>query len=146
SNATPEENEIRNKLLLDAISEIGACSPDSAAEIWARGVKERNAAKQFSVMTQDLKDEYLKQVNANFPNWVTGVSSPWIDTFIIIRASSPDKKSQTHFIWFDTVTSTGPAGKLFAIITVSSDGEYWRITQIESDEGLIVYTGYNPDS
>ena len=43
---------------------------------------------------------------------------------------------------FSTKTSAGPAGDYNATITVEKEGDYWRITKINADKELYVYTGF----
>lgn len=136
--------EIRNKLMMEAFNEIGACRAEKTAEIWASGVISRNAAIQYSVMTQKLKDVYAKQLENSFPNWVTGVSSPWIENYQIIQSENPEINVFMYQLRFFLKTSAGPAGNYNAVITVNKEGDYWRITDILTDEELYDYTGYTP--
>ena len=81
ANEQVDKYQVRSKLLMQATDEIGACFAKSAAEVWASGLKDRSAALQYSVMTEELKYEYAKQLEKSFPNWVTGVSSPWVESY-----------------------------------------------------------------
>jgi len=137
-----DKYEIRSNLLMEAMSNVGVFTPDNTAEVWANGLKNRSAAAQYSVMTQDLKNNYAKQLENSFPNWVTGVSSPWVDNFEIVEKENPCKNTVMFHIRFYTKTSTGPAESYNAVITVAKEENSWRITDIFEDEGLYVYTGY----
>lgn len=136
--------EVRSELLADATNEIGVCNPEKAVEVWANGIKKRSAAQQYSVMTKSLKDEYAKQLESSSPNWVTGMSSPWIDSFEIKKIVITDDDNYTFYINFYTLTSTGPAGEHKAEVSVAHEGDFWRITSISSDEKFDAYTGYQP--
>jgi hypothetical protein len=134
--------EVRSELLMEAMDQVGVSKPEQAAEVWANGLVARSAALQYAVMTKTLKDEYAARLEETFPNWVTGVSSPWVDSYKITRSEVTSEKSRVFGLTFSLKTSTGPAGTLNAILTVVREGDFWRITKITADEGLDVYTGF----
>lgn len=134
--------EVRSELLLSAVDKLGVCCPEDAVNTWAEGLRMRNAAIQFSVMTDKLKTEYLKQLENTFSNWVTGMSSPWIDSYKIIKTDKKSDKEQIITMQFSTMTSTGPAGDYKAILTVIKEKNFWKISHITADEGLYPYTGF----
>lgn len=136
--------EIRSRLLTDAMNYVGVCTPEQAAEVWARGLKERSAALQYAVMNESIKSQYAQQLEKNAPNWVTGVSSPWVDNFRIVRSESKSEHEQVIEILFNTATSTGPANSYKAMLNICLEGTFWRICQIEMDEELYIYTGFTP--
>lgn len=135
-----DKYEVRSQLLTEAMDKVGVCSPEEAAKVWAEGLEMRSAAMQYSVMDKALKDKYAKQLEKNFPNWVTGVSSPWIQNFETVRKEDMGNESSI-ILSFDTETSTGPAGKYKAVLTIKHEGDFWRITDINADPGLYPYTG-----
>lgn len=137
--------EVRSRLLMQAMEEVGVCTPEKAAEVWAKGLITRNAAMQYSVMSEKLKEEYEKQLEENFPNWVTGVSSPWVENYEIVKTESTDKNTYIFHLRIFTKTSTGPAGEYKAILTVEYGNGFWRITKISADKELSVYTGFDPE-
>lgn len=69
---------------------------------WAKAVQDRNGTAQYRLMSQTLQkkvhDEYQKN------NWVTGQSSPWVDSFQI----KPDERTAT--VTYTDMTSEGFAG------------------------------------
>lgn len=136
--------EVRSRLLMEAMNDVGACSPGDAAEVWASGLKKRSAALQYAVMDARLKTEYARQLESTAPNWVTGISSPWVDSYRIVRTECPDADSRVIEMLFSTATSTGPAGDYRAVLHLARDGCFWRITAISADEGLAPYTGFQP--
>ena len=73
-----EDDAIKVQLLMDAMDEVGVCRPEQAVDVWARGLMERSAAMQYAVMTDSLREKYVKSLAKNAPNWVTGLSSPWV--------------------------------------------------------------------
>lgn len=136
--------EVQNTLLLDAMKEVGVCSPAKAAQVWASGLMQRSAALQYAVLTQALQNEYAKQLEKSAPNWVTGISSPWVESFKIIRSDRPTDKRYVFEIRFSTLASTGPTGDYDATVTVDRQGDFWRISKIAADEQLYPYTRYKP--
>lgn len=72
-------------------------NPDSlksAAEMFANSVKERNGAVQFGLMDKDNRKANYS--NFNELNFVTGVSSPWIDSFEILPTKDSAFKITFH--------------------------------------------------
>jgi hypothetical protein len=134
--------EVRSELLLSAINKLGVCKPEDAVNTWSEGLRTRNAAMQYSVMTNKLKEEYFNQLEKTFSNWVTGMSSPWIDSYKIIKTDKKSDKECLITVQFSTMTSTGPAGDYKAILTVIKDKDFWKISSINADEGLYPYTGF----
>lgn len=137
--------EVRSRLLMEAMSDVGICIPEKTVEVWVNGLKMRNAAMQYSVMTQKLKDEYARQLEETAPNWVTGLSSPWVESYKIIKAERLDESNYRFHVIISTMTSTGPAGDYNAILSVTREGYFWRISMISLEEGLYVYTGFIPE-
>lgn len=140
--AEVDKYEVRSQLLMEAMDQVGVCIPEEAAEVWANGLKTRSAALQYSVMDKELKTEYAKRWEENAPNWVTGVSSPWVTSYQIVRIDAPEEDSRIIKLIFSTETSTGPAGDYNAILSVIREGDFWRITEISADKGLYPYTGF----
>jgi hypothetical protein len=144
ATADSDKYEIRSKLLMETTDKTGVGSPEAAAIVWADGLKARSAAMQYTVMTKDLKADYAKQLETTFPNWVTGVSSPWIESYSITKSVKVDEDNTRYRIKFNTATSTGPAGTYEAMLSVTEEGKFWRIEQVEQDKELKVYTGFAP--
>lgn len=132
--------EVRNRILLEAMDYTGACEPKKAAEVWAEGVKKRNAGMQYAVMCKRLKEEYIKSLEKNAPYWVTGVSSPWVESYAIEDIAPADENFKIRLV-FSLSTSTGPAGKYKALLTVTRENDFFCISKVETDEGLKAYTG-----
>lgn len=136
--------QIRSEMLMEAMEDVGVCDKEEAAKIWAGGLKGRSAAKQYSVMTQALKKEYAKQLEKTDPNWVTGVSSPWIESYEIKSCNDKGNDTYIYDIVFSTKTSSGGAGDYEAEITVIKEDGFYRVTKIKADKGLYVYMGFEP--
>lgn len=138
-----ETFEVRSRLLMEAMDNIGVCTPEEAALVWAKGLKKRSAAVQYSVMSEELKKGYAQKLEKTAPNWVTGLSSPWVESFEISGVET-EGKDRIIKLLISTRTSTGPAGDYLAILTVSQEGGFWRIKHITADSALYPYTGLNP--
>jgi hypothetical protein len=145
--AAAEKNryEVQSQLLMEALRQVGPCGVGEAAGIWANGLKTRNAAVQYAAMTNDLKEEYARQLEETAPYWVTGMSSPWVESYRIVRESKMDKDRHTVELAFSTMTSTGPAEGYRAALTIVAEDGFWRIAAISMDEGLVPYTGFSAD-
>lgn len=143
ANVEVDKYEVRSKLLMEATDKTGVCSPEAAASVWADGLKARSAAMQYAVMTKELKADYAKQLESTFPNWVTGMSSPWIESYSIAKSVKVDEQNWRYRIKFNTATSTGPAGSYEAMLSVTADGPFWRVEQVDADKELRAYTGFS---
>jgi hypothetical protein len=128
---------------MEAMNEVGVCSPYDAAKVWSDGLQKRSAALQYAVMSREMKAAYAKQLENTFPNWVTGVSSPWVNKVRIIRSEHPESSTYVFDMKVSTATSTGPAGEYSALLTVAMEDGFWRIFSIKADKELEVYTGAN---
>ncbi|MGE5607265.1 MAG: copper amine oxidase N-terminal domain-containing protein, partial [Bacteroidota bacterium] len=81
--------------------------PLNAAETWARGVKTRNGALQYAVMSPELKKEHFaKFVDSN---WSTGVSSPWVESYEITEKHNFNNEIFRFEIEFSYTDSTKSA-------------------------------------
>jgi len=137
-----DKYRVRNKLLLDTMERVGVCNPEAVANLWAGGLKRRSAADQYASLNSVLRKEYAKQLEESAPNWVTGVSSPWIESYSISSSEKIDNDNYIFKLQFKTQSSTGPAGDYEATLKVTREGDFWRISDIKADEGLYVYTGF----
>ena len=136
-----DETQVRNTLLLQAMDVLGACEPKQAAEVWAQGVKQRNAAMQYAVMCQSLRKTYLQTLEQTAPYWVTGVSSPWVASYTVEDVTPASEETYTVRLIFSLATSTGPAGNYSARLDIAREGEFFCIQKINPDKGLRAYTG-----
>lgn len=138
------DSDTQSRLLMEAMEVVGVFSPEEAANVWATGLIRRSAAMQYAVMTSALKQAYARTLEDTAPNWVTGVSSPFVESFYIIGKESPSADEMIIDILFSTATSTGPAGSYLARLYLVREGEFWRIAQVITDNGLCPYTGFRP--
>ncbi len=133
---------IQNKLLKDAMDYVGVCEPNKAVEVWSEGLRQRNGAMQYSIMTKALKDIYAKDLEKSFPNWVTGVSSPWVDGYKIFNVERVSDVAEIFHLKYTTATSAGEFEPFFVTLKVVKDGEFWRISSVIGDEASTAYTGF----
>lgn len=140
--AQADKYEVRNDLLLQAMDYVGACTPEAAIQVWVTGMEGRNGAMQYSVMSPDLKKEYLSHLEQYNPYWVTGMSSPWIVSYEITSKTQTGDTQYVFKLSFPTASSAGPARNLNAEVTVDRQDDFWRITKIAADKGLGPYMGW----
>lgn len=106
--------------------------PLTAVKRWAEGVKTRNGALQYAVMSQDLK----KESYSNFVdlNWSTGTSSPWVESYKITEKVKVDNKRfkfEVEFTYTDSIKSKFSTKEC---VTVNKFGGIWLISSIEKIE------------
>ena len=143
--AEVDKYEVRSELLMMAMDYVGICDPRDAVSVWAEGLMKRNAAMQYSVMSKKLRNEYARQLEENAPNWVTGMSSPWVDRYSIVKMHEPNPNRYLFDLCIFTMSSAGPRGDYVATLTVAREGDFWRITDISADKALNAYMGYTPE-
>jgi len=132
---------IKAEEMLRAFNYVGVCNPGEAALVWAEGVKKRNAAMQYAVMTQALKEKYAAALQTTYPNWVTGTSSPWVDSYLIERLNVGGDTARFRVTFF-TATSEGPYKNLKAVLDVVKNGSFWQIKSVEAGSELGAFTGF----
>ena len=139
--AEVNQYEMRSKLLMQAMDYVGACEPQKTVNVWAEGLIKRSAAMQYAVMSEKLKKEYAQRLEKKAPNWVTGISSPWVNDYAVVKTQNPDSDTYLFELRVFTMTSTGPDGEYKTTLTVAREGDFWRITGISADQGLDAYMG-----
>ena len=144
--ADPGIFETRNRLLMETIKSVGVCTSENAMRVWVEGLKTRNAATQYVVMNEKLKSEYVQQLEQSCPNWVTGMSSPWVDGYQIVETETPNEEVCIYQLIISTKTSDGNAGDYNAVITTTKEENFWRISKIVMDQGLYAYTGFETNN
>ena len=153
SNSYQAELELQRISLLEK-----HLTPQTAQETvltWAKGVQTRNGALQFALLSPELqtkmKADYLAM------NWVTGVSSPWVESYKITRKIQQDEGWEFE-IEYQMMTSTGSAGTETERIQVAklkgdceplsskanrTSLEGWYITQLSSSAKVIRFIRKN---
>jgi hypothetical protein len=134
----------RSELLMEASNYTGVFTPEQAAEVWAKGLERRSAAMQYTVMTEKLKKEYAKQLDALRSNWVTGMSSPSVQGYTILNSARTDDTHAEISLKIETAATWSPSEFCDARLWLVREGEFWRIDNIWTDKGLYFYTLYKP--
>lgn len=129
------------ELFQKAIGEFGALTPEDAALLWGKGVKERNGALQYAVMSDELKEKYKEHLDKNYPAWVTGFSSPWVEKYELIESRRISKGEYEVTMQFSLATSAGSEGKHLAKLSIYNEGRYWVINNVAADETIIALSG-----
>jgi len=131
---TPGSDSLARQIIL-LQKALAPTTPGEAVEKWARGVKGRNGALQYAVLSSELKKQKLSGYER--VGWVTGVSSPWVESLKISNGVKMQDGTWEYEVQFTQVASTGPAGTFVAKVTVKQDGQNWYISQIHNDGWLL---------
>ena len=109
---------------------LAAKDPFTAAKTWAEGVKTRNGALQYAVMSPELKEEMYD----NFVqlNWTTGTSSPWVKSYEISEKYRVDNETYRYEVKFIYTDSTSSTFSMIKYITVSMHENNWLVSSIEN--------------
>lgn len=137
---------VQRDLLKDAMNYVGVDTAKKTVDVWSEGLKQRSAAIQYSVMTKKLKDIYEKDLKERNANWVTGMSSPWVDSYEITNEKKVNDKTQVFEVEYNTATSTGVSEPFTVILEVIKDNDFWRISKVNGDELSTAYTGFKDKS
>jgi len=119
------ESDMRIRLLEQALAPKDALS---AVTTWAEAVKTRNGALEFAVMSPELREEkysYFAELN-----WVTGTSSPWVESFRINEIYKSDELYRYEVI-LDYADSTGSVYTEKQFVTVEKFEDNWFVSSIE---------------
>lgn len=134
----------RSELLMDAANYTGVITPEQAAEVWTQGLIRRSAALQYTVMTEQMKKKYAEQLDALRSNWVTGMSSPWVQGYTITKNVKTNEAHAEIGLKIETVATASTPEYYNAKLWLTREGEFWRIERIRTDEDLYPYTLYKP--
>jgi hypothetical protein len=110
-------------------SALAPSSADEAVNAWAEAVKTRNGAVQYSLLSPELKKQTL--IPYQSVNWVTGVSSPWVDSYQVSKGVPAADGNVAYNVTFTLKTSSGDAGTGTVKVTVSQQDGNWPITGLE---------------
>lgn len=123
AKADPQTSQSQQIYMLEQA--LAASSPEAAVATWAKGVKVRNGAMQYAVMTESLRKETKQQLEEL--NWVTGTSSPWVKSYSV----SKGKKVRTG-VWSFTVDM------IYTDSTKSTYKERWSIQTVKQQNNWYV--------
>ena len=143
NNAECTAEKAKAELFQMAIDEFGALTPEDAALLWGKGVKERNGALQYAVMSDELKKLYKEHLDKNYTAWVTGFSSPWVEKYDIIEAKRVSKGEYEVIMQFSLATSAGSEGKHLAKLSVYNENQFWVVNKVAADELIMDMSGLN---
>jgi hypothetical protein len=121
-------------------SAIAPASADEAIKLWAQSVKNRNGAVQYALLSPELQSQTAKAYEDM--NWVTGLSSPWVDSYQVSDGVQAENAGTGYDVTFQLKTSTGSAGEGTVKVTVGSqqDGK-WLITGLQAASGADTLNG-----
>lgn len=98
---------------------------EDAVNMYAEAVKTRNGAVQYGLMSDELRLKSYYELNEL--GFVTGTSSPWVDSYEISNIGDNSYKIVFHLrtsVPTDLITTT-------VNIKLIQEGQYWRISSIE---------------
>jgi len=101
----------------------------TAAELWAEGVKTRNGALQYAVLSPELKKEMYDELSEWY--WTTGTSSPWGKSFEVIEKAKMNDQRYRYEIAFTWTDSTQSIYLQNEYIVVEKFEENWFVSSIE---------------
>jgi len=116
-----------------------ALAPKASAEAvekWAEGVKTRNGALQFAMFSPGLKEQMLSSFE-KLGGWVTGQSSPWVESYEISKGIPKTQDSFEFQVKFLMATSDGK-GSMTNIVLVQRNKENWYISEIRTEDGHVL--------
>ncbi len=112
---------------------IAPQSPEEAVQTWAEAIKARNGAVQYAVLSPALQKKTRKQFEEL--NWVTGVSSPWVDSYTVSEGVQTGVGERAFDVLFKLATSTGSAGEGTLKVTVRQSDDQWSLSGIQAGTG-----------
>lgn len=135
---TPQLDKLQRQVAL-LEEAVAANTPREAVETWVRGVKERNGALQYAILSPELKEQ--KQDAYESCGWVTGVSSPWIRDYHIVSESKTAEDTWTYDVKYFWETSSGPSGDSLCTVIVKqyeqNGNKKWYVSQVLNQDLLV---------
>ena len=128
-NGETEPEKMRVNLLEKALKPH---DPLTTAKAWAEAVKTRNGAWQYALLSPELQKEYYDSLKEM--NWITGVSSPWIDKYKVTERYRIDEELYRFAVEFTYTDSTKSNFTTKEYITVRKYEDAWLVTMIEKIE------------
>lgn len=103
----------------------------AAVTAWAEGVRTRNGALQYVMMTPELQAKLYEELSAG--GWTTGTSSPWVKEFDVMYEETVDPATEKYTVAFTYTDSTGSTSVTKNLVTVKKVGDRWLVANIEKD-------------
>lgn len=88
-------------------------------------------------MSDELKKLYKAHLDKNYPAWVTGFSSPWVEKFNIVQSLKNSENEYTVTMQFNLATSAGSYGKPLAKLSIIKNDKYWVINKVAADKLIL---------
>ncbi|HEY8344785.1 MAG TPA: stalk domain-containing protein [Bacillota bacterium] len=107
-------------------------SPLAAVEAWAEGVKTRNGAWQYAVLSPELRAEQYERFAV--ANWSTGASSPWVENFRVIERYRIVQEVYRYEVIFTYTDSTKKTFCTKEYVTVRKYEDSWLVSAVEQVE------------
>lgn len=107
---------------------LAAQTPAAAADSWAKGVKERNGALQYTMLSKSLKDSTRKTFE-NL-NWTTGQSSPWMASYSVSGGKELGAGKWSYEVSAVYTDSTKASYPQRWELQVIKEGDSWKIGSI----------------
>ncbi len=133
--------KVHTELLLEAIEQLGVCTPEGALKVFEKSIKDRNGAMLYSVLSNYLKKNYLTRLEENSPYWVTGVSSPWVSQVDVLNKTKKKEGCYEYELLVKTLTSAGGDREYKGEITIQREGDFYKICRILFEKDFGLYTG-----
>lgn len=124
----PEAQSLERQLEL-LQKAIAPATAEDAAKQYAEAIKTRNGAWQYALLTPELKLQ--KKETFDEMGWVTGVSSPWVDSYEVGEGKQKSIGEWQFDVSFVYATSTGKSDPETEQITVVKISDNWYISKLE---------------
>lgn len=124
--------EEKNILFEEFAQEYKPESPDEVAELWAKGVKQRNGIIQYLALSKSLKEDLKKIIEKQDKNsWITGAANTEIKDYTITKENL-NKSTWKYKIDFKTTLGTNEQN---ATLIIGKEDSKWRVIDIEKNFG-----------
>ncbi|MCA1993331.1 MAG: hypothetical protein LDL41_15015 [Coleofasciculus sp. S288] len=142
TTSQPSQTQLEQRRIRMLESALAPQTAEEAVLTWARGVKTRNGALQFAVFSPELRSK--READYVAANWVTGASSPWVESYKIIRQEQ-DAEGWEFEVEYQLASSVGSEGTSIDRIRVEQlpltedHPEGWYITQLDSAPTNLIF-------
>ncbi|HBX23321.1 MAG TPA: hypothetical protein DEF34_06815 [Desulfotomaculum sp.] len=126
---TPDKIQVPHSWVTGLEEAVAAKDAVTAAETWAQGVKTRNGALQYAVMTPELQKEWYQKFAES--NWSTGTSSPWVEKYEVIEKSIINNEAIKYEVVFTYTDSTQSTFSMREYVTVKKQDANWHVSSLK---------------
>ncbi len=131
----------RIKQLEEAYKNVGVRRKSDAVKVWVKGLVERNAAIQYSVMNNALKKQYSKELEKTAPNWVTGARDTKVSDYSVTDISGFEGELYIYSLDIYVNDKSGEK-KYIAVLAIKQNNGFWQVESVFTDEELLIHTGF----